>query len=451
MLKRLYQLFKPTDSAAPIIIPQSEHHISKNDVSSAARKVIANLKQAGYSAYLVGGGVRDFLLDYQPKDFDVATDATPEQTKAVFKNARLIGRRFRIVHVRFGREIIEVTTFRGSPQQAKSKKEHNQSDKGILLRDNVYGDIQSDALRRDFTVNALYYDPEDGTIHDYTGGLKDIHERQLRIIGDPDARYKEDPVRMLRAVRFAAKLGFSLTKETEAPIHIHANYLADIPPARLFEEVLKLFMSGYATAILTKLREFGLLAYLFPGTDSCLQEDNPYYQKLIFAAVANTDKRLRNNKRVTPAFIYAAMLWPSLHTRMNELINSYKVAPYEAMQQAAQGIISQQLSYTAIPKRFLIPMREIWNLQLRLDKRDGKRAHQTLEHPRFRAAYDFLLLREEAGEQLQGLGMWWTSFQDSDADERAKLLKDVPSTGKGRQRRRRNKSRKKANDGNSST
>ncbi|WP_086929715.1 polynucleotide adenylyltransferase PcnB [Agarilytica rhodophyticola] len=447
MLKRLYQLLRPTDSAAPTIIPESEHHISKHDVSSAARKVISNLKQAGYSAYLVGGGVRDFLLDFHPKDFDVATNATPEQTKAVFKNARLIGRRFRIVHVRFGREVIEVTTFRDSPQQDQPKKDHNQSDKGILLRDNVYGDIRSDALRRDFTVNALYYDPEDGTIHDYTGGLKDLNERQLRIIGDPDARYKEDPVRMLRAVRFAAKLGFSLTSETEAPIREHANYLADIPPARLFEEVLKLFISGYATAILTQLREFGLLAYLFPGTESYLQEDDPYYQKLIFATVANTDKRLRNNKRVTPAFIYAAMLWPSLHARMHELINSHKVPPYEAMQQAAQGVISQQLSYTAIPKRFLIPMREIWNLQLRFDKRDSRRAHQTLEHPRFRAAYDFLLLREEAGEQLDGLGMWWTSFQDANAEEKGKLLKDVPSSGKGRQRRRRKKPRKNNNSG----
>ncbi|MFL0800779.1 MAG: polynucleotide adenylyltransferase PcnB [Agarilytica sp.] len=440
MLKRLYKkLLKSSDSDAPLIVHESDHQLSERDISNNALRVVDQLTKAGFEAYLVGGCVRDLLLDEHPKDFDVATDATPEQVKKVFRSARIIGRRFRIVHVRYGREIIEVTTFRGSPKGAKSKNDHTQSDKGILLRDNVYGDIRSDALRRDFTVNALYYAPQDGAILDYADGLKDMEQRQLRIIGDPDARYKEDPVRMLRAVRFAAKLGFALTPETEAPIQEHADYLADIPPARRFEEVLKLFVSGYATAVLTKLREYGLLLYLFPGTDSSLNSGDNYYERLVFSMVANTDRRLRNNKRVTPAFIYAAMLWPPLHAKIKELMEEQKLNYHEASQQAASGVVGQQLAYTAIPKRFLLPMREIWSLQQRLGRREGKRAYQTMEHPRFRAAYDFLLLREEAGEKLDGLGLWWTRFQDADEAEREDMIKNVPQQKRRRKRKPKNK------------
>ncbi len=446
MLKRLYQLLAPMDSDSPSVVHDKDHKISEGDISHNARRVIEQLTHAGYSAYLVGGCVRDLLLDGHPKDFDVATNATPEEIRSVFKNSRIIGRRFRIVHVRFGREIIEVTTFRGTPSKRHSRADHTQSDKGILLRDNVYGDIKSDALRRDFTVNALYYAPNDGAILDYTNGLEDLDQRRLRIIGDPDSRYKEDPVRMLRAVRFAAKLAFELTPETEAPIHIHADYLADVPPARLFEEVLKLFISGYATAVLTKLREFGLLRYLFPGTDECLDQRQDYYQRLVFAAVTNTDKRLRSNKRVTPAFIYASMLWPPLHAQMKTLIGEQKLNPHDAMQRASHGVISQQLSYTAIPKRFLIPMREIWSLQLRLSRRDDRRACQLLAHPRFRAAYDFLLLREEAGEQLDGLGLWWTRFQEADTEEQIKLIKSVSQHRKRHGSGRRKRARKENQD-----
>ncbi|MFL0803700.1 MAG: polynucleotide adenylyltransferase PcnB [Agarilytica sp.] len=446
MLKRLYKkLLKSSDSDAPLIVHENDHQLSERDISRNALRVVAQLTSAGFEAYLVGGCVRDLLLDEHPKDFDVATDATPEQVKKVFRSARIIGRRFRIVHVRFGREIIEVTTFRGSPKGAKSKNDHNQSDKGILLRDNVYGDIRSDALRRDFTVNALYYAPQDGAILDYANGLDDLEQRQLRIIGDPDARYKEDPVRMLRAVRFAAKLGFALTPETEAPIQEHADYLSDIPPARLFEEVLKLFVSGYATAVLTKLREYGLLRYLFPGTDNSLDSGDDYYERLIFSMVANTDRRLRSNKRVTPAFIYAAMLWPPLHTKIKELMDEQKLNYHEASQQAASGVVGQQLSYTSIPKRFLLPMREIWSLQQRLGRREGKRAYQTMEHPRFRAAYDFLLLREEAGEKLDGLGLWWTRFQDADESEREEMIKSVPQQKKRRTRKRKPSSKPSPN------
>ncbi len=438
MLKRLYQLLKPGDATSPLIIPESDHSISETDISHGALRVVGKLQSSGFEAYLVGGCVRDLLLDGHPKDFDVATNATPEEVKKNFRSARIIGRRFRIVHVRFGREIIEVTTFRGSPEDAKgkSKNDHTQSDKGILLRDNVYGDIRSDALRRDFSVNALYYAPDDGAILDYTNGLQDLEKRQLRIIGNPDARYKEDPVRMLRAVRFAAKLGFSLTPETEAPIQEHADYLADIPAARLFEEVLKLFISGYATAVLTKLRDYGLLQYLFPGTDHSLNSGVEYYEKLVFSMASNTDRRLRSNKRVTPAFIYAAMLWPPLHAKIKELVQEHKMSYHDAFQQASTGVVNQQLSYTSIPKRFLLPMREIWTLQQRLSRREGRRAYQTMEQPRFRAAYDFLLLREEAGEHLDGLGMWWTRFQDASEDEQNEMINKLPP-------KRRNNSRKK--------
>ncbi len=449
MLKRLYQLLKPSDSNSPLIIQENEHHISERDISRSALRVVDQLRNNGFAAYLVGGCVRDLLLDGTPKDFDVATDATPEQVKSTFsRNARIIGRRFRIVHVRFGREIIEVTTFRGNPAEAKTKAkaDHNQSEKGILLRDNVYGDIKSDALRRDFTVNALYYSPEDGTILDYAGGLEDLQKRQLRIIGDPNARYKEDPVRMLRAVRFASKLGFALTPETEAPICEHADYLADIPSARLFEEVLKLFISGSATAVLTKLREYGLLKYLFPGTNNCLDSGIEYYEKLIFSMVANTDRRLRSDKRVAPAFIFAAMLWPPLHAKIKELVEEQKLSHHDATQHASTGVISEQLSYTSIPKRFLITVREIWSLQQRLTRREGKRALQTLEHPRFRAAYDFLLLREEAGERLDGLGLWWTRFQDVDENERNDMISNLPKTAKKRSRRRKPAAKPKSDD-----
>lgn len=445
MLNRLRKFFETSPSHSPQVHRQNSHDISNDDISHNALKVIDKLQQAGYAAYLVGGGVRDLLLGERPKDFDVATDATPEQVSSVFRNGRIIGKRFRIVHVRFGREIIEVTTFRGNHEKASKKNEAVKSEKGILLRDNVYGDIESDAIRRDFTINALYYDPKKSEILDFTGGVKDLESRTLQIIGDPDARYKEDPVRMLRAVRFAAKLGFSIEAATEAPIHEHSEYLSDIPAARLFEEVLKLFMSGYATAVLNKLREFGLLTHLFPGADKYLELGEPFDTNLVMNAATNTDKRIRRGKRVTPAFIYATMLWLPLRHEMKRLIDEQKMSPYDAMQLAAQGIISQQLAVTSIPKRFLIPMREIWTLQLRLDRREGRRAHQMMEHQRFRAAYDFLLLREDSGEQLDGLGLWWTNFQDADDEEKEVLIKSAAPKGKRKPRRHR---RSRSNKGN---
>jgi poly(A) polymerase len=318
MLKRLLNFIAPkSKSSAPslLIIPRDQHNISRKNISQAALRIMRQLQEAGYAAFLVGGGVRDLLLGGHPKDFDIATDAKPEEIKRVFRGARIIGRRFQIVHVRIGREIIEVTTFRGHHDEARS-------DEGMLLRDNVYGTIESDAIRRDFTVNALYYNAKDFSVYDYAGGLEDLKKRQLRIIGDPITRYKEDPVRMLRAVRFAAKLGFSIEPKTADPIFELGNLLRNIPEARLFEEVLKLFMGGSATATFSLMREYQLLRYLFPGTEAALAAGDPIGAGLIEQTMVNTDKRVRADKTVTPAFIYAALLWPPLQQELRRLSSS---------------------------------------------------------------------------------------------------------------------------------
>jgi poly(A) polymerase len=441
MLNRLIKLFSPNrpDSrpVAPKVIPASQHGLRRQEFSNNALKVIEKLQDAGFSAFLVGGGVRDLLLKGEPKDFDVATNATPEETKRLFRSAMIIGRRFRIVHVRFGREIIEVTTFRAHHDQSVNPKDAEQSDSGMLLRDNVYGDIVSDAMRRDFSINALYYDPSNGNLLDYTGGLADLDQRLLQMIGDPESRYREDPVRMLRAIRFSSKLGFALSSTTAEPIQRLAHLVQDVPPARLFEEVLKLLLSGCATVTLTQLREYGLLGCLFPGTELCLNNGDERQLKFITQATLNTDKRIRQGKKVTPAFIYAALLWLPLQAAIRKLVHDNKMPLNDALQQAEHGVISQQLACTAIPKRFLIPMREIWALQLRLPRRDGRKAFALLEHQRFRAAYDFLLLREEVGENLDGLGIWWTQFQDADEARREAMVQELGAGQRQRRPRRR--------------
>lgn len=328
--------------------------------------------------------------------------------------------------------MIEVTTFRGHHDDHPAS---SRSDEGMLLRDNVYGTVETDAARRDFTVNALYYTLKDFSVHDYCNGLEDLKHRQLRIIGDPATRYKEDPVRMLRAVRFAAKLGFSLEANTAKPIRELAALLANVSDARLFEEVLKLFLNGSATATFHLLREYNLLGQLFPGVDAALNANDELGAALIEKSMINTDKRIRAEKTVTPAFIFAALLWPGLQREIARL--SKEMPPQAAYMQAAQGVISQQLTRTAVPKRFLIPMREIWDLQYRLPSRQGLRALRLLDHPRFRAAYDFLLMREDAGEQLQGLGHWWTQFQTASDDEREQMVKNLgKQNGSSKPRRR---------------
>lgn len=449
MIKRLLTLFTSPTLTPPAnadcavvnnvnVIPRNEHIISRRNISPSALKVMNRLNQANFQAYLVGGGVRDLLLGGSPKDFDVATDATPEQLKQLFRNARIIGRRFKIVHVRFGREIIEVTTFRGQNSDSSQQVE---SDTGQLLRDNVYGDMESDALRRDFTANALYYSSKDFSLYEYTSGLDDINNRQLRMIGDPVTRYKEDPVRLLRAIRFAAKLGFQIEASTAEPIRTQAHLLSHVPAARLFEEVLKLFLGGYATATYSLLKDYRVLGHLFPASYSVIDQD-PTYNKLIDEVMLSTDRRIRSDKRVTPAFIYAALLWPALHSEMNTL-QTKGVSSLESFHKANQKITSQQLQRIMIPKRFLIPMRQIWELQWRLPKRQGQRAYRLLEHPKFRAGYDFMLLREAAGERLDDLGQWWTQFQDADENERESMVNQLAS--KGNKNRRRRKPKKKTN------
>lgn len=434
MLKRLLNLFisgakdsskatnaRNSDGAA--LIPRDQHSISRKNISPAAIKIIKQLEDAGFAAYLVGGGVRDLLLGSSPKDFDVATNAKPEEVKRIFRSARIVGRRFQIVHVRMGREVIEVTTFRGHHEESSSVR----SEDGMLLRDNVYGTLETDAMRRDFTVNALYYTLKDFSVIDYCNGMEDLKQRTLRIIGDPATRYKEDPVRILRALRFAAKLGFNLEPKTAKPIRELSGLLLNVSDARLFEEVLKLFLSGSATATFNLMREYDLLTHLFPGTDKALKAGDELGANLIEQCMINTDKRIRGDKTVTPAFIYAALLWPALQQQFTLL--SSQMTPTQAWGQAAQNVINQQLTRTAVPKRFLIPMREIWDLQQRLPSRLGMRALRTLDHPRFRAAYDFLLMREAAGEALDGLGVWWTNYQTANDEEREQMVKDIGKQG----------------------
>ena len=419
---------------SPTVIPKVTHGISRKNISPSALKVMNRLNQAGFEGYLVGGGVRDLLLGGAPKDFDVATDATPEQVKSLFRNSRIIGRRFRIVHVRYGREIIEVTTFRG---QNSDSNQQIESDTGQLLRDNVYGDLQSDALRRDFTANALYYSAKDLAIYDYTNGMEDIKNRQLKMIGDPATRYKEDPVRLLRAVRFAGKLGFNIEHDTQKPICEQAHLLTHIPPARLFEEILKLFLGGYATSTYGLLRDYNLLDELFPESFRVIN-NHPSYALLIDEMIANTDKRIRTDKRVTPAFVYAALLWPAMHNEFLTLTSS-GFSEVDAFAEACQRTISLQLQRIMIPKRFLIPMRQIWELQWRLPKRQGNRAQRLLEHPKFRAGYDFLLMREVAGEELDDLGSWWNQYQHGSEELQQGMMDELAPTSNNKKRRRKPK------------
>ncbi|MEQ6886445.1 polynucleotide adenylyltransferase PcnB [Salicola sp. Rm-C-2C1-2] len=424
----------------PRIIPRDEHNISRQNISESAKKVLHRLNRSGHEAYLVGGGVRDLLLGGHPKDFDIATNATPDQVHELFRNSRLIGRRFKLVHVLFGREVIEVTTFRGSPKDAENDPHIDVNDQGRLLRDNFYGTLEEDAVRRDFTVNALYYDIRDFTIHDYTGGVEDLHNRQLRLIGDPMTRYQEDPVRMLRAVRFAAKLDFTIAEDTAQPILEMSHLLEDIPPARLFEEVLKLFTAGQGETTYRMLQRFDLFAPLFPEPTKAIAEGEP--DGIIHCALASTDRRVSENKPITPYFLYAALLWPALQQAWRQEEAETEQPAYQALQQAAGETIQNQTQATAIPRRFSTPMREIWELQLRLGKRSGKRADKLMEHPRFRAAYDFLLVREEAGENTEGLGAWWTEYQDADADRRREMISALGGGGKKRSGRKRRKPRR---------
>jgi poly(A) polymerase len=382
----------------------------------------------------VGGGVRDLLLGREPKDFDVVTDARPEQIKDLFRNCRLIGRRFRLAHVRFGREIIEVATFRANAGEV-AEGEHLNAD-GRLVRDNVYGTMEEDAWRRDFSVNGLYYDIRDFSLVDITGGMPDLETGILRVLGDPVQRYREDPVRMLRAVRFAAKLGFRIHPDSEAPIGELAHLLADVPPARLFEEVLKLFQGGAALQTFELLRHYGLFGQLFPDTEACLaQEEEGFPRLLVARAMANTDLRIAEGKPVTPGFLFAALLWEPMRRAADQLRPD---SPSEivAFEQASAQTFSRQAQRVSIPRRFSYMAQDIWTMQPRLVARRGRRAEQLLGNPRFRAAYDFLLLRAECGEDVETHARWWTEFQEADENQRKSMVDKGP---RSRRRRRRAK------------
>jgi len=422
-----------TTPYSPLVIPRSEHPISRADISENALKVLYRLKDAGYQAYLVGGGVRDLLLGREPKDFDVATDATPEQVRRVFRNCRLIGRRFRLAHVYFGREIVEVATFRGGGYDENTAGERH-IHKGMIVRDNLYGTREEDALRRDFSINGLYYNIADFSVIDYAGGLDDLRAGCLRLIGDdPEKRYREDPVRMLRAIRFACKLGFNIDPSCERPLFDLGHLLRDIPSARLFEEVLKLLQTGLGLCTFEKLRHYRLFAQLFPATDEWLDhEDRNFPITFVSRGLENTDRRIREAKPVTPAFLFAVLLWEPVRRRFAQLLTR-GVATNEAMLLASGDACVRQQPLVAIPKRFVLPMREIWSLQPRLERHAGKRPYRMLVHPRFRAAYDFLLLRAEGGEVDSTLADWWARFQAANGQTRAEM---IDATTKTRRQRR---------------
>lgn len=430
----------PLSHAQVTVYTRSEHTLSRSQISNSALKVLYQLKKSGFEAYLVGGCVRDLLLGREPKDFDVATDANPEQIRRVFRNCRLIGRRFRLAHVHFGQEIIEVATFRGSTEVDNESQQTHED--GRLLRDNVYGTLEEDVWRRDFTVNALYYNIRDFSIVDYTNGIADLNAAVLRLIGEPATRYREDPVRMLRAVRFAVKLGFMLHPDCEKPLHELAYLLTAVPSARLYDEMLKLFLSGYGLQTFEMLRHYGLFAILFPETDCCLDTESEGFPRLFLAkALENSDKRIAEGKSVTPYFLLSVFLWEPVQNLAEQKVAEGE-HPILAYQEAANEVLTAQVKSTAIPKRISQSMREVWLLQLRLQQCTGVKPLRLLAHPRFRAAYDFLVLRAETGGASVDLATWWTQFQEADEAKQKKMTRAGSVNQRGRKRSPSNKSKK---------
>jgi poly(A) polymerase len=462
------------------VIPRSEHSISRAAISPNALKVLYRLKEAGYQGFLVGGAVRDLLLGLRPKDFDIATDAQPDDVRRLFRNSRLIGRRFRLVHVFFGNEIIEVATFRAAAAPEREDAEdpdaeagnegtdeavHSGADssdaeysppsdsqhrafdpRGRILRDNIYGTIEEDVWRRDFAANGLYYNIEDFSIWDFVDGVSDVKARRLKLIGDPETRYREDPVRMLRAVRFAAKLDFSIESATEKPIKQLAYLLDGVPAARLFDEVLKLFLSGFGVKAYRLLLQYGLFEHLFPQSAAAFAlPPYAYAAEMLELGLANTDARVIADKPVTPTFLFAVLLWSAVLRELNER-NAGPTPDIAVLMQACDTVLRTQQSRIAIPRRFGVPMRELLMLQPRFNRRSGVKSLSILQHPRFRAAYDFLLLRAEAGVADPELAKWWTDIQVMSQDDRVALVQARPAdptpegsnaAPPGRRRRRR--------------
>lgn len=410
------------------IIPFKKHRIDRSLLSSAALRTIDGLQKAGFEAYIVGGAVRDLLLNRNPKDFDVATDATPEEVNRIFRRSRIIGRRFRLVHVLFGDETIEVSTFRGHHQLAGDA---HTNESGRILRDNVFGSLEEDATRRDFTANALYYDPTSQEVLDFHHGFADIQAGILRIIGNPETRYAEDPVRMLRVVRLSAKLGLSIDPATKAPIAKMAELLGDVPPSRLFDEMLKLFLSGHAIESITALRKQHLHHGLLPMLDVVLEQ--PLGERFVMLAMKNTDDRILSGKSANPSFLFATLLWHEVLASWN----NYKKdnPPIPALHLAMNEVIATQAEKLAIHNRYTSAMKEIWGLQPRFEQRAGKRPFSLLTNPRYRAGYDFLLLRCESGEVDAELGEWWTAFAEAEGEERTAMLQADTAPKKRRRRK----------------
>lgn len=430
------------ESTAPKIIPRAAHNVSRSEFSKSALKVLYRLHNAGYQAFLVGGCVRDAMLLLHPKDFDVATNATPDEVRALFGNCRLIGRRFRLAHVRFGREIIEVATFRAAAIHVDDDVEHDRE--GRILRDNVYGTIDEDVWRRDFTCNALYYNIADFSIWDYVGGVEDVERRQLVLIGDPEQRLREDPVRMLRAVRFAAKLDFSIDRPVVEAIHHHAHLLSNVPAARLFDEFLKLFQSGHAGRTFDLLREHRLFGEMFPDTEREILRDDDFL-KFVRAALENTDRRVAAGKSVTPMFLLGVFFWEPIRKLAQKRRAEERMSESQSLSLASYDIVAEQQRRITIPRRFTVPMREMLALQPRFLQMRGKRAMKLLEHRRFRAAYDFMVLLGEVGQVDADVVKFWTEVQTQSATERAASFQ-MNSRPRKKRRPRSGRRRKKRQD-----
>ena len=466
-IRRVLRLGSGSD---PEIIPHREHGISRDAISYGSRKTCEVLHQAGHEAYLVGGAVRDLLLGTRPKDFDIATSALPEEVQRLFRRSRLIGRRFRLAHVMYGSETVEVSTFRASNiaerdepevevgraigqeraveertaerpdrsgrsgRAARSREPASSIDQhGRVLRDNVYGTREQDAARRDFTVNALYYDPSNETILDFHRGMRDLKKKMVCMIGDPRTRHREDPVRMLRAVRLSAKYGFTIDPRTRAPIRELAPLLENVPPARLFDEMAKILMSGHALAGVHRLRIEGLHHGVLPMLDVILEQ--PLGERFVNLALEQTDERVSAGKRVSPAFLFASLLWHEVLAAARKAEQA-GIRPVAALHAAMDKVLDIQTDKLAIPRRFTAMMKEIWLLQPRLEQRSGRRPSALLEQERFRAGFDFLGLRAASGEVPQELFEWWEKFQHAAPDARAAML-IAPQAGEQRTRRRR--------------
>lgn len=424
----------------PEIIARPSHTVSRADISKNALKVLYRLHKSGFQAFLVGGCVRDAILNLHPKDFDVATNAHPEEVRALFGNCRLIGRRFRLAHVRFGREVIEVATFRASVDADENHADSVQDHHGRILRDNVYGTIDEDVWRRDFTCNALYYNIADFSIWDYTGGVKDIERRRLVLIGDPAKRLREDPVRMLRAVRFAAKLNFSIDKTVSEAMHELAGLLTNVPSARLFDEFLKMFQAGFAEKTLDLLREYKLFEQLFPQTSAALDRDDSF-ARFVQSALISTDRRIARGKSVTPMFLLGVFFWAPVQEAAAVLRSREKMSTAQSLALAAWEISGQHQSRISIPKRFTGPMREMLAMQPRFEVMQGRKGLNLLEHRRFRAAYDFMVLRSEVGEVDKATAKFWTDVQEQNAEQRLQSFQ-LGTAGAATKKRRRPRRRR---------